>query len=159
FYFRRRAPFAVLMITSAFVTVLLVNDYPGNFQTQTMLIAAYSVGSYCNGRKQAIGASTVGLCLVICGLVGIPDANNANLALTGAIYAAAFAVGSSMRNRRLYEQQLEQRAVDLEHERDEEAKRAVADERLHIAQELHDVVAHSMGVIAVQAGVGAHVID
>ncbi len=47
----------------------------------------------------------------------------------------------------------------LERERDEEAKRAVADERLRIAQELHDVVAHSMGVIAVQAGVGAHVID
>ena len=56
-------------------------------------------------------------------------------------------------------QQLEERAATLEHERDEEAKRAVADERLRIAQELHDVVAHSMGVIAVQAGVGAHVID
>ena len=64
-----------------------------------------------------------------------------------------------MRNRRLYNEQLEQRAADLERERDEEAKRAVADERLRIAQELHDVVAHSMGVIAVQAGVGAHVID
>ena len=52
-----------------------------------------------------------------------------------------------------------ERAANAEHERDEEAKRAVADERLRIAQELHDVVAHSMGVIAVQAGVGAHVID
>ena len=50
-------------------------------------------------------------------------------------------------------------ARDLEQDREEDAKRAVADERLRIAQELHDVVAHSMGVIAVQAGVGAHVID
>ncbi len=64
-----------------------------------------------------------------------------------------------MRNRRLYLGELEARAIAAEHERDEEAKRAVADERLRIAQELHDVVAHSMGVIAVQAGVGAHVID
>ena len=47
----------------------------------------------------------------------------------------------------------------LQRERAEEAKRAVAEERLRIAEELHDVVAHSMGVIVVQAGVGAHVID
>ena len=75
------------------------------------------------------------------------------------LFAAAYLFGSTMRNRRLYSEQLEERANALEKERDEEAKRAVAEERLRIAQELHDVVAHSMGVIAVQAGVGAHVID
>jgi signal transduction histidine kinase len=64
-----------------------------------------------------------------------------------------------VRNRRLYTRGLEERANALERERDEGSKRAVADERLRIAQELHDVVAHSMGVIAVQAGVGAHVIE
>src|SRR5262249_31675850 len=42
---------------------------------------------------------------------------------------------------------------------EDETKRAVTEERLRIAQDLHDVVAHSMGVIAVQAGVGAHVIE
>jgi signal transduction histidine kinase len=47
----------------------------------------------------------------------------------------------------------------LEHGQEEAALRAAADERLRIAQELHDIVAHSLGVIAVQAGVGMHVVD
>ena len=47
----------------------------------------------------------------------------------------------------------------LETEREERARRAVTEERLRIARELHDVVAHSMSVIAVQSGVGHHVLD
>ena len=47
----------------------------------------------------------------------------------------------------------------LEREREDRDRAAVAAERLRIARELHDVVAHAMSVIAVQAGVGRHVID
>ena len=61
-------------------------------------------------------------------------------------------VGWTMQSRRL-------RFDALEREQGESALRAAADERLRIAQELHDVVAHSLGAIAVQAGVGMHVID
>ena len=68
------------------------------------------------------------------------------------LYAATMLVGWTMQSRRL-------RFDALEREQGEAARRAVADERLRIAQELHDVVAHSLGVIAVQAGVGMHVID
>ena len=57
--------------------------------------------------------------------------------------------GYSVRQRRLYVVRLQQQA----------ASSAVADERLRIARELHDVVAHSMSVIAVQAGYGQYVID
>ena len=67
--------------------------------------------------------------------------------------------GSTCKNRKERIDALEERAEALEREKEEEARRAVADERLHIARELHDVVAHSMGVIAVQASVGEHVID
>jgi signal transduction histidine kinase len=159
FYFRRRAPFATLLVCTASLVILSSLQYPANVQSQMIVIFAYTLGAWATGPKRAIGLASIGVGLLTVALVGIPDASGANLALSGAFYAASYAIGSSMRNRRLYNQQLEQRAADLERERDEEAQRAVADERLRIAQELHDVVAHSMGVIAVQAGVGAHVID
>jgi len=78
---------------------------------------------------------------------------------SGALFGAAVLFGATVQGRRLRLEAVEQRAVALEREQDEEARRAVADERLRIAQELHDVVAHSMSVIAVQAGAGMHVID
>jgi signal transduction histidine kinase len=159
FYFRRRAPFAVLMVTTTSLVVLACFEYDASVQSQMLVFSAYALGSYSAGIKRAIGVAWIAVGLLVVAAVGIPDSTSANIALSGAFYFASYAIGSSMRNRRLYEQQLEGRAEALERERDEEAKRAVADERLRIAQELHDVVAHSMGVIAVQAGVGAHVID
>jgi signal transduction histidine kinase len=73
--------------------------------------------------------------------------------------AAAVFLGDAMRSRRSYLAALEQRARDLEQSREDEARRRVAEERLRIAQDLHDSVAHTMATINVQAGVAAHVID
>lgn len=73
--------------------------------------------------------------------------------------AASVFLGDVVRTRRAYLAALEQRAVQLEQSRDQEARRRVAEERLRIAQDLHDSVAHSMATINVQAGVAAHVID
>jgi signal transduction histidine kinase len=68
-------------------------------------------------------------------------------------------VGENLRHRRARWSALEERARFLETEREDRARRAVTEERLRIARELHDVVAHSMSVIAVQSGVGHHVLD
>jgi signal transduction histidine kinase len=68
-------------------------------------------------------------------------------------------VAESLRNRRARWAELNARAERLEREREAEARRAVTEERLRIARELHDVVAHSMSVIAVQSAVGGHVMD
>ncbi len=73
--------------------------------------------------------------------------------------AVAAALGDATRNRRAYVAEVEQRAVDAERTREEEARRRVDEERLHIARELHDVTAHSLSIIAVQSGAAAHVID
>ena len=73
--------------------------------------------------------------------------------------AVAWIVAESLRNRRARWAELNARAERLEREREAQARRAVAEERLRIARELHDVVAHSMSVIAVQSAVGGHVMD
>jgi signal transduction histidine kinase len=73
------------------------------------------------------------------------------------VVGAAWLLGHFVGVRRVYAAQLEERTAELERAREELARQAVVEERLRLARELHDVVAHSMSVIAVQSGVGAHV--
>ncbi|MEU6817426.1 sensor histidine kinase [Streptomyces sp. NPDC046860] len=74
-------------------------------------------------------------------------------------FALAWVLGDSMRTRRAYFAQLEERAARLEKEREAQAKVAVAAERARIARELHDVVAHNVSVMVVQADGAAYVLD
>jgi signal transduction histidine kinase len=69
------------------------------------------------------------------------------------------AIGSGKRDHRAYVAAIEERAERAERTREEEALRRVGEERLRIARELHDVVAHAMVAINVQAGVATHLID
>jgi signal transduction histidine kinase len=158
YYVRRRAPLLVLAVTSVPVVILAVAGYPTGMSPNWLLVGMYTVAAYTPPLQRLLGAATVGIGLAVVMVGGAPDLTGTDIALNYALYATAYFVGSTIRNRRLYAENLEARAETLERERDEEAERAVAHERLRIAQELHDV-AHSMGVIAVQAGVGAHVID
>jgi signal transduction histidine kinase len=139
--------------------LLATLEYPAGPESQVLLLTSYALGAYCVARERVIGIAVLLVGLFVVGIVGIPDASTTNVVLSGGFFLAAYFFGTAMQHRRLYAEQMEERASLLERERDEEAQRAVAEERLRIAQELHDVVAHSMGVIAVQAGVGAHVID
>jgi signal transduction histidine kinase len=72
---------------------------------------------------------------------------------------ASFVLGEVSRGRREYIEQVEQRAIDAERTREEEARRRAGEERIRIARELHDVLAHHISVINVQAGVAVHLID
>jgi len=159
FYVRRHAPLLCVLLSTASLVALATLDYAAGVQSQILLLAVYSVGSHESGLRRAIGFVAVELGVLVVAVVGIADAETSGLVGAGAFYAAAFFFGTTMRSRRLYQEQLEERAAIVAREHEEAAARAVTDERLRIAQELHDVVAHSMGVIAVQAGVGAHVID
>ncbi|MFI6937210.1 sensor histidine kinase [Streptomyces sp. NPDC050287] len=74
-------------------------------------------------------------------------------------FALAWVLGDSIRTRRAYFAQLEERAARLEREREAQSKVAVAAERARIARELHDVVAHNVSVMVVQADGAAYVLD
>lgn len=73
--------------------------------------------------------------------------------------AIAWVLGDSMRTRRAYYAELEERATRLEFERDQQAQIAGAAERARIARELHDVVAHNVSVMVVQADGAAYALD
>ncbi|MGW1989768.1 sensor histidine kinase [Embleya sp. NPDC001921] len=75
------------------------------------------------------------------------------------LLAIAWVLGDSMRTRRAFYAELEERATRLEFERDQQAQIAAAAERARIARELHDVVAHNVSVMVVQADGAAYAID
>jgi signal transduction histidine kinase len=81
------------------------------------------------------------------------------LVYVGVFFVVVWAIGVVLADRHTQARALEIRTRELEAAREELADRAVADERARIARELHDVLAHAMSVITVQAGVGAHVVD
>lgn len=80
-----------------------------------------------------------------------------NLVFNLVLISGSWAAGDNIRTRRAYLAQLEERALRLEREREENASRAVTDERGRIARELHDVVAHHVSAIAVQAGAASEI--
>jgi signal transduction histidine kinase len=126
----------------------------------TILIYVYSAAAGCPRRVSLAGLAATEAVLFLVWLVN-PGAigDGGTVVIDGLIMAAAWWLGDGARRRQEAIVTAQQRAAELELAREELARRAVTEERLRIARELHDVVAHSMSIIAVQSGVGAHVLD
>ncbi len=149
---------SLIMLTCATAVVVVTgNDF---FAYPLLAIPTYQVASDYE-RFRSLPA-IVGVCAVVLVAMLISvDYNTTSgvgsLALIASI--AAWFVGDSVRVRRTYVAGIAEQAAQRQRENLERAHRSVAEERLQIARELHDVVAHSLSVIAVQSGVGRHVID
>jgi signal transduction histidine kinase len=117
-----------------------------------LLIALYTVAAYA-GRRWSLPALAVGL--VGAGLSWLMLDSSVRiaprLAAIGLVTVVAWAVGDNVGTRRAYLRSVEERAARRERERDAQARAAVAEERARIAREMHDVVAHRVGVIIAQA--------
>ncbi|MEU9758542.1 sensor histidine kinase [Streptomyces sp. NPDC001834] len=157
---RRRRPMAVLVVTLVpSVVELLISDPPSPV-VMTNAIALYTVAARTDrpttwrvGLLTAVGLTATAMCLGAGPWYG--QENFGVFAWTG----MACAAGDAVRSRRAFVDAIRERAERAERTRDEEARRRVAEERLRIARDLHDVVAHHIALVNVQAGVAAHVMD
>ena len=156
---RRRWPLAALTVSSLGVLVHILADFPEGALPTAVLLLTYTVGAWCPTRRSVAGLAIVSSIIVLLGLGDSPGLDAVGVLAVIAQFAAVWAIGVALRSRRsATEAKLREADERAEAER-QSAARVLAEERLLIAQELHDVVAHSMSVIAVQAGVGAHVLD
>ncbi|MGP2438270.1 sensor histidine kinase [Streptomyces sp. JW3] len=161
---RRRLPEKMLLLSAvlgAGQLVLNVSTMPADF---SMLVIVYTVAA-TGARWASRLALAMGLCAAPVAQLRWPSEYtgvSGNIALTVFMtvpFALAWVLGDSIRTRRAYFAQLEERAARLEKEREAQAKVAVAAERARIARELHDVVAHNVSVMVVQADGAAYVLD
>ncbi|MCP2169057.1 sensor histidine kinase [Goodfellowiella coeruleoviolacea] len=150
---RRRFPRSVLLLTAALTVAYYLGPYPGGPLLVVPTIALFTLAVLAGPVRAGLLGGAAMAAVVLARLV-----NNASWAGGGGLVAllawllAVTSVGAAVRARRLSQAAQRDQAQ-------ERARRLAEEERLRIAREVHDVVAHSLAVIHVQAGVGAHVAD
>ncbi|MEV5973623.1 sensor histidine kinase [Streptomyces sp. NPDC051921] len=158
--FRRRQPIPVLVFTTTVSLVALLGDERPAPVAMAAVVALYTVASRTDRPTTwRLGLATMALLTCAAMLFGpTPWYAQENLGVFAWTGMAA-AAGDAVRSRRAFVDAIRERAERAERTREEEARRRVAEERLRIARDLHDVVAHHIALVNVQAGVAAHVMD
>jgi signal transduction histidine kinase len=154
-WWRRRFP---LWMVASFAVVLSAADGaspPGLYAGQVGLelaVLCFAVGSWSDRPRTAVAVSVLLTLAIVSG--ALDDGSNLLQATSIGLVLVAFPLvaGYASRVRRRYVEEVEQRLVQAERDREARARRAVEQERTRIARELHDVVAHHVSLIGVQAG-------
>jgi signal transduction histidine kinase len=156
---RRRWPLAVFAGTLAFALIAIAVAAPSGAISLPVVIALYTLAQVESRRRGVLLALLGGLALALArGLLQYRGWSDARTAVEPAITLAALFLGWEVSTQRAYVAEIEARAAQAELTREEETRRRVDAERLRIARELHDVLAHGIATINVQAGVAAHVL-
>lgn len=159
---RRRHSLATLAVVFVVLAIYYTRDY-GSFMSVVGIAAVYAVAAHLENRRTAWIASSV-YSITIFGVAWLtildePDGHNLANATNMATYlVGGTIVGAVVRNRQRLFADSERRVKQAERDRVVEAERAVAGERIRIAREMHDVVAHGMSVITVQAAAAQQVL-
>ncbi|MFE3640238.1 sensor histidine kinase [Streptomyces sp. NPDC059169] len=158
--FRRSRPLAVLGVTGTVSLVELVTGDPPAPVAMSAVVAVYTVASRTDRPTTwRVGLLTMTVLTGSAMLCGSAPWYSQETLGVFAWSGMAAAAGDAVRSRRAFIDAMRERAERAERSRDEEARRRVAEERLRIARDLHDVVAHHIALVNVQAGVASHVMD
>jgi signal transduction histidine kinase len=150
---RRRAPLATAaVIASAIVVDDLASGWDGAVLSfDCAIVAAYSPGAFGKQRR-AVAALALLLAANLVDALGAPGNRSGNVALAVVVFSVVpWLVGQALRRERHRTSELQKLAAELESQREQRARDAVAVERGRIARELHDIVGHAISLIAVQA--------
>jgi signal transduction histidine kinase len=164
---RRRWPLVVLAVTTLHFTRYWAVGQLNEIASWVILgVAVYSAAAYADRRRARWVCGACLLWLIGSGVVlsaragPIGTVEVAAIAMFDALpFLLAWPLGTMMRRLREYRAVLEERNRQLDQEREINARRAVLEERVRIARELHDVVAHHVSVMGVQAGVARRLFD
>lgn len=161
--FRRRWPLPVF-VTAALASLIYYGfDFPDAPGWLGLFVALYTLAAYGDGRRSLLIAGGGIAVLATSWLVAAADIEPR--AAIGWVFfrigasVMSAALGESVRSRRFIAAEAQARAERAEQTREEEARARVDAERLRIAREVHDTVAHAIAIINIQAGVTAHVLD
>jgi signal transduction histidine kinase len=161
---RRRMPtLTLLAVAGALVAGAIVVSHSQGIAVEVFLAALlvfYSVGANCDDRRSPVvgGVALAAIAAADLARPGFYSSSGHSRPGAWLAFAIAWLVGRDLRRRRQRVVRLETRAQRLEREREEKARVAVAEERARIARELHDVIAHGVSVIVVQAQAGPHLL-
>jgi signal transduction histidine kinase len=153
---RRQYPVAVVAgVTAVSLAMIAI----GVWEVPLPLgVALYTLTSL---REQRAGRA-VGIASILAVAIAVLSAGKLEFgagAARAVFLIAAALLGDSLRSRRAYVREIEEKAERLERERASETRRAAAEEQARIARELHDIVAHALSVIVVQAGAADDVFE
>ena len=155
---RRTRPVAAFAVFTVGCLVVTLTDHYIGLLSILLLFSLYSLAAHGGRRQGVVGLVASIVVFNVLSLLDVPDLQTSDLLQAFALLVVAWALGDAIRSRRAQQAERLRLAEQEAASAHEQSARAVIEERLRIARELHDVVAHSMSLIAVQAGVGGHVI-
>jgi signal transduction histidine kinase len=156
--FRRIAPLTALLVGAALQMVVWTIGYPDTFLATAVLLYSAAVQRGARHRRLVWAVAALMTTYTAFG-VATTDVPLYAIPLVGLFSVSSVAFGSTIAARQAYAEAAEFRALELERSRQVDRDRALAEERARIARELHDVVAHGLSVIVVQAAAARRILE